>query len=293
MKILDHFSESESKTKNNEDVIGFSEIDENTSAVWVIDGGSSVADKNYIDSENGDINWFANSISRKLRAYSQIHKNYVDVLQNTIDDVKSEYVNCVGSLQNVPKYAWPIAAMTWVKFTKMNNGSQLVEQIDLGDCSSIFRSDNSVWQIRPPAENLVENAIRSKIASMPKKKSGNDDEKRNTLIDGLRARREEQHSFETPTIIGFNSKNINKIPYRRKIIHTDKIEFLLCSDGFFRLVDLFKKYSAHELIEKVSKIGSEKLVRELRNIEMDDKDCHTYPRLKISDDVAVIFGVMN
>ncbi len=66
-------------------------------------------------------------------------------------------------------------------------------------------------------------------------------------------------------------------------------QVLLCSDGFARLVDLFRVFPDFgSLAVAVRQEGVEPMVGRLRQIEARDRQCLQYPRLKISDDASAV-----
>ena len=61
---------------------------------------------------------------------------------------------------------------------------------------------------------------------------------------------------------------------------------LLASDGLMRLVDVFKLYTALDLLAAVRNGGLTPLMRLLRMVECDDVHGHRYPRAKVNDDAT-------
>lgn len=63
---------------------------------------------------------------------------------------------------------------------------------------------------------------------------------------------------------------------------------LLCTDGFFRLVDTYGAYDEAALVTEAARRGPCGLLTELRSIEAGDPDCVRHPRFKPRDDAAAI-----
>ena len=63
---------------------------------------------------------------------------------------------------------------------------------------------------------------------------------------------------------------------------------LLATDGFYALVEDYKRYGDRELIATAQTIGLAMLARELRHIEDDDPNGERYPRMKKSDDATAL-----
>jgi serine/threonine protein phosphatase PrpC len=63
---------------------------------------------------------------------------------------------------------------------------------------------------------------------------------------------------------------------------------LLATDGFYALVEDYKRYGDRELIATAQTLGLSILGRELRHIEDDDPEGAKYPRMKKSDDATAL-----
>lgn len=63
---------------------------------------------------------------------------------------------------------------------------------------------------------------------------------------------------------------------------------LLATDGFYALVEDYKRYGDRELIATAQTLGLSILARELRHIEDDDPEGVKYPRMKKSDDATAL-----
>ena len=64
---------------------------------------------------------------------------------------------------------------------------------------------------------------------------------------------------------------------------------LIASDGFFRLVNVFRAYDAAGLIRSALRVGRlAALCAELRRREVDDPTCRRHPRLKSMDDASAV-----
>lgn len=64
---------------------------------------------------------------------------------------------------------------------------------------------------------------------------------------------------------------------------------LLMTDGFYRLVDTFERYSDASLFDAVERRGLSSLLGELRTIELGDEQCVRHPRFKTHDDATALW----
>jgi hypothetical protein len=69
---------------------------------------------------------------------------------------------------------------------------------------------------------------------------------------------------------------------------TGPATILLATDGFYALVEDYKRYGDRELIATAQTLGLSILGRELRHIEDDDPEGAAYPRMKKSDDATAL-----
>jgi hypothetical protein len=63
---------------------------------------------------------------------------------------------------------------------------------------------------------------------------------------------------------------------------------LIMSDGLYRLVDVFCVADDRGLLKRALKDGLKRLCLEVRELELEDARCSTYPRIKICDDASAI-----
>lgn len=81
---------------------------------------------------------------------------------------------------------------------------------------------------------------------------------------------------------GLDRTEIAHMPARRGEL------LLLLSDGFYRLVDVYRRYGCDTLLGVAESSGLAPLLDELRAIEVGDAVCRDYPRLKARDDAMAV-----
>jgi hypothetical protein len=75
----------------------------------------------------------------------------------------------------------------------------------------------------------------------------------------------------------------------RSVAGTGNVRLLMMSDGFYRLVDTYQRYSDESLLQAVETRGLKALLLELRAIEAEDANCVRYPRFKRCDDATALW----
>ena len=68
---------------------------------------------------------------------------------------------------------------------------------------------------------------------------------------------------------------------------------LLLSDGFYRLVDVFKAMTPADLMERTIAKGLPELYSQLRALEVADAACADHPRVKAYDDASAILVALS
>jgi MoaA/NifB/PqqE/SkfB family radical SAM enzyme len=81
-----------------------------------------------------------------------------------VDAVRAEFEDRTAGLA-VPVYAWPIAAMTWVRIMPLGAASELIVYC-LGDCKALLRRPDGSVQDLDPWTNSQEAVVQDAIAAL-------------------------------------------------------------------------------------------------------------------------------
>lgn len=79
---------------------------------------------------------------------------------------------------------------------------------------------------------------------------------------------------------------------RRTFGASDVRDLLMMSDGFYRLVDTFARYTDSTLFRAVERSGLAPLLEELRELEQNDPECTRFLRFKSHDDATALWLAM-
>lgn len=132
---------------HNEDLIV---VYENTgfTDIVILDGGSSVADTDYIDSELGDVVWFVRNFCVFLEKVIRQDRSQADSVVLALGELQSAFREKAGDIP-IPPYAYPIAAMTWLRITDID-GALTLHAYCLGDCKTFLcLPDQTVVDLDP------------------------------------------------------------------------------------------------------------------------------------------------
>ena len=69
-----------------------------------------------------------------------------------------------------------------------------------------------------------------------------------------------------------------------------EVELLLCSDGFYRALDLYAICTPENLPQVLSHVGVGGVLRQIRGIEAGDLECRRFPRIKPLDDATAVWA---
>jgi hypothetical protein len=162
----------------------------------------------------------------------------------------------------VPVYAWPIAAMTWIRILPGRGVSELILYC-LGDCKTLLlRPDGSVQDLDPWV-NPQEAVLQDAIAALAAEGISDPDERRERLLPMLRRRREQQNTASMPQSLCLAPAG--PFAARRYSVQAEPGSVLLVmTDGFYRLVDPYGLHSDAGLAQACVRDGQDAMLAGLR-----------------------------
>jgi hypothetical protein len=248
---------------HNEDLIAVFTHGGSTDIV-VLDGATSVADDNYIERDAGDVVWFVRTFASELQ---QVVASGVDQQQAVTQALARlrERFDWQRYAAKVPPYAWPLAAMTWVRVTEGNDGARL-ELYCLGDCKTFLLAEGKGAIDLDPYVNPQESILQSEIARLAALGIVDAATRRQRLLPMLRSRREEQNGAASPSVLCLQPRGA--FAARRYSATAGPGTMLLSmTDGFSRIFDTYGLCSLDELARRCLQGDLEALLRELRAFE--------------------------
>ncbi|VXB75346.1 protein phosphatase 2C domain-containing protein [Massilia sp. 9I] len=254
---------SGAKPHHNEDWAGSFQAPERLDLV-IIDGGTSVADRDYIDPENGDVVWFVTSFAAALGARIDAGLDQQSAVHAAVESVYAAF-QARSAGQDVPVYAWPIAALTWIRASKVGQGSRL-ELYCLGDCKALMRTPDGKVHDLDPFVNPQEGILRAEIARLQAEAVSDPVARQARLLPMLRARREFQN-----TTVDTNSLCLRPNgPFGARTFAFNApagSAVLAMTDGFYRLVDTYGLHTPESLFALCVERGLQEALDELRAFE--------------------------
>lgn len=187
----------------------------------------------------------------------------------------------------MPRYAWPIAALTWVRIVHKAQSDKL-HLYCLGDCKTLLRHADGVVRDLDPWTNPQDEVLKREISAMLAEGVSDISVRRERLMPLPRNRRIEQNENLTPSVLCMQPAG--PFAARKAVLEVGAGDMLLAmTDGFYRLADPYELYSPTLLAEACSVRGLETMLSELRAAEKADATRGL--AVKAADDATAIMWV--
>ncbi|WP_256077375.1 protein phosphatase 2C domain-containing protein [Massilia sp. YIM B04103] len=247
----------------NEDLIAVHEHDGVTD-ILVIDGATSLSECDYIDTEEGDVAWFARQFAAELHKILSPNATQDALVKQAIDATRAAWLVHAEKTE-IPHYARPIAALSWTRIFHHAEPDEL-HLYSLGDCKTLLRSADGAICDLDPWINPQEGVLQREISAMQAKGVSDPAERRALLTPLLRRRREEQNTALAPSILCLYPQG--PFTARKSVLRIEPGTTLLSmTDGFYRLSDPYELYSPAQLVEACVTRGLDAMLSELRTAE--------------------------
>lgn len=230
--------------------------------ILVLDGATSVADANYVDRRRGDVAWFVHAFADELERVARPDLDQAQAVAQAVEAVRHAWRRAAGDAA-VPLYAWPLAAMTWVR---IRAGGEQLALYCLGDCKALaVHADGAVIDLDPYV-NPHEAVLQHTMGELAAQGVQDPAERRTRLLPMLRARREFQHTAAAPDVLCLAPQGPFRARARTLRLPSDSA-VLAMTDGFYRLVDSYGLYTTGDLGRRCRRDGLAPLFKELRAFE--------------------------
>jgi hypothetical protein len=231
--------------------------------ILVIDGGTSVAERNYAHPV-GDVAWFVRHFAAGLAAVFDTDASQDELVMRAVGATRTAYLAHTRELA-VPRYAWPIAALSWIRIEHGPDADTL-HLYCLGDCKLLLAEPDGRVRDLDPWVNPQEDVLRRAIAGLQAEGVSDPAARRARLLPLLRRRREEQNADPAPGVLCLEPAG----PFgaRKTTLRAAPGATLLAmTDGFYRLADPYALYSPAHLLQACVERGVGALLAELRALE--------------------------
>ena len=250
---------------------------------WVIDGATDVIQVPLTPAPT-DAVWFATAMHDTVRGMAATPPPSLMDIPRIVADRLAPLFLADANRQPTGPEEHPSASAIVIRRTASGD----LEFVSLGDCTLLVDDNGRFTEICDDEENAGDQWVVDALKDLSKDPAHQPKPMtRADLYPLLRAQRGRMN-----TLSGYGIFSITDVP-RPLIRHgtlpvSDGARILLASDGFMRLVDVFRLYDRRRLFEAAWSGGLAPLFDELRAHEADDFDCTRFPRAKTSDDTTAI-----
>jgi hypothetical protein len=230
----------------------------------MLDGATSLAGRDYVDAIDGDPAWFVRAFADAFARVADARHGQEAIVRDALALVRDAWT-LRGGGDEVPLYAWPIAALSWIRIRPDAAGHRL-ELYCLGDCKVLLgRADGQVLDL-DPYDNAYEHQLQQSVAALVADGMMDAARRFAALTPMLRQRREEQNTAAAPEVLCLAPKG--PFAARRAQLRFDGPATLLAmSDGFYRLADPYGLYDDAALVRACIEGGPQALLDALRAFE--------------------------
>jgi hypothetical protein len=272
---------SAGKGEHNEDLIAVFEREGWTDLV-VLDGATSVAGQDYVDAQAGDVVWFVREFARALGAVVDPARSQEDSVRMAVERVSASFDARAGSAE-APPYAWPIAALSWVRVWHEGSAANL-QGYFLGDCKTLLRLPDGRAVDLDPFVNPHEAVVQREVARLVAQGDDDPETRLQRMLPMLRARREFQNMTDAPECVVLRPAGPFKSRQSSMQLQPGSM-ILTMTDGFYRLADPYGLYDNTTLADACHKRGLDAVCAELREYEASGAGSLSVKR---SDDASAI-----
>ena len=257
-----HISAGTTAHRNDDHVAVFTHA--GATDILVIDGGTSVAERDYLDPVRGDVAWFVHGFTEALAQEVRPERSQQECVHAAIDSVRARFKE-IADRTSMPLHAWPIAALTWMRISE-RNGAQCATLYGLGDCKSLLRTPSGACIDLDPVVNPQDAVLQAEIAKLRAQGLSDPIDRRERMLPMLRARREFQNTQPGPTVLCLRPNGAFEA--RVRSIDLEPVaSLLIMTDGFYRLVDPYGRYTDSGLADACIERGLPAMLDELRTYE--------------------------
>ncbi|HEX6840832.1 MAG TPA: PP2C family serine/threonine-protein phosphatase [Stellaceae bacterium] len=249
-------------------------------AVWVVDGATGVADERVLPGPS-DALWFVEQIDGGLRGRATSGNTPGDVLRPIIRQTREAFAKA-ALRPDAAAVDLPGGALAMLRLIEGT-----AELSSLGDCRIVHRDDRGAVscfgtsKVTALDDLLVEEVVRLQGLGLSPEVIWS------RVLPMTRRHRALANQPDGYWRLDLDERALAHIEIERRPARLGDA-FLLLSDGFYRLVDVYRRYSYETLFDAAQQKGLAPLAAELRAIEAADPECRRFPRLKPRDDATAV-----
>jgi serine/threonine protein phosphatase PrpC len=254
-------------------------------AVWILDGATGLSKKRLLPSASSDAQWFVRAVDQELRNADWSAATEI-LLRSAMQQVYRKF--CDESRGSSEQALWPFSSFALVRVL----GSS-IEFVNLGDCRILWTSSDAkaVKSFGWSRVTELDGNVVQEINRLHREGTTDNEVVWQTIspiIQANRALKNQPGGYWILDVAGEGLGHLQRMELRPSEV--DRV--LLCTDGYYRLVDTYRTRSEETLLKDSMELGIAGTIRSIREIELADDRCLSFPRIKPSDDATAVLAVV-
>jgi hypothetical protein len=277
IQVIEGLSIPGTPGKANDDALGST-----ASIAFVLDGATGLGDAPLMPGES-DAAWVAHAARDLLLQQKGLGSDLRTIVGAVAQGIAARFEK---ERLREPQARWE---MPWATLSLIGLEAGRLNIAYIGDSRVVIEThDDEIHNFGTnPSRTAFESRLAAKMIARRKSEALGMESIRATVLDDLRRARDTVNTPNGFWLLGADPAVAENVTVT-SIALDGPATVLLATDGFYALVEDYKRYGDRELIATAQTLGLSILARELRHIEDDDANGERYPRMKKSDDATAL-----
>jgi Protein phosphatase 2C len=248
---------------------------------WMMDGATGLTDRPAFHADS-DAYWLVDRYHSYFSETDPSGRQLADYLKEGMATV-TRSAGDKSALQETPAFALPTAGLF---LGTLDRGR--LRYLQLGDCKLLLLSRGQVHLLGQSPLEQLDKAVIQMMKELQGAGVREFSSVWNVLMPTLKANRALANQENGYWILGFDPRAADNAS-QGEIEISDGDVLLAMTDGFTRLFDVFGSVVPQELMARLQQgTRLEQLLDGLRQNELADPECLSFPRIKCHDDAAAL-----
>jgi hypothetical protein len=190
----------------------------------------------------------------------------------------------MGAIEQVS--LWPLASFALIRIREGR-----IELANLGDCRILWKPPDgrAVKSFGSSRVTELDGNVVKEIERLHREGYTSRELVRQAIVPMIEANRKLKNTPEGYWILDVSGEGVSHL--QTTVLDAADVEtVLLCTDGYYRLVDTYHRRTDQSLLSDSVNNGVSAMIRELREIERMDEQCLKFPRMKPTDDATGVLA---
>jgi len=254
-------------------------------AVWILDGATGLSKERLLQSADSDAQWFVQAVDAELRN-ADWSAPTGQLLRGAMRGVFDRFR--LESREGSEPTLWPFAS-----FALIREIDDHIELVKLGDCRILWRKRRSgdVQSFGSSRVTELDAGVVREIKRLHRDGITDNADIWKAIAPVIQANRNLKNRPGGYWILDLTGEGLGHLQ-TMQIDPSDVDKALLCTDGYYQLVDTYAERTDESLFDNSVDKGIASLIQSIREIERTDDRCLMFPRIKPSDDATGVLAVV-